>query len=69
LRCKRAAAEGRATNTNEDVIYVVSPDSFLKLQMNTEYPVIQIFDRLGEQGYVICSLVRKRGHEILERES
>jgi|GEM_PF-2392779 len=42
------AADGRATDTNDDVIYVVSSSTFLRLQMNTDYPVIQIFERLGE---------------------
>ncbi len=39
-----AATTGRTTDTNGNVIYIVSPSSFLMVNTVTYYPVIQIFE-------------------------
>jgi hypothetical protein len=36
---------GWGTDTHDDVIYVVSPETFLMMNEVTFYPVIQVFER------------------------
>ena len=38
-------ADGRATDTDNNVVYVISPDAFALMGTTTAYPVIQIFER------------------------